>query len=156
MRLPSTTPQPAACSAGSIFAALASASFLATDWLFGTGLTSLTSLSLGSVRSILSSFYRPRSLAVREGRTAPEPSLGGVAAAHGLAAERALRRWGLVLFPRFEAFGGQPLAEPAGFFKGLALGLDLALEHVQGPPDDQEHGVGHDHRVVGIVASVKE
>ena len=57
----------------------------------------------------------------------------------------------LQAFACLQALGHQALAEAAGFFEGFPLGFDLAFQHVQGAADDDdEHGVGHHHRVRGI------
>ena len=51
-------------------------------------------------------------------------------------------------FAGFEAVGVEALAETSGCLEGLALGRDLRFQHVERPPDDEEHGVGHGYRVL--------
>ncbi len=101
--------------------------------------------------------YRLGSFARRVAHAAPELAFGGSSAAHGLLVLRAgwagWAGWAVgvaLLLAGFEAAGGEPLAEAAGFLEGFALGFDLAFEHVQRAAADDEHGVGNDHGVVGI------
>ena len=94
--------------------------------------------------------YWLRSFALGEGGTTPEIAFRRLALAHGLTAQRAVWRRKLVFLSRLDALGHEPFAKAAGFFKGLALRFNLAFQHVQGAPDNNEHGVGHHHRVIGI------
>ena len=116
-----------------------------------TGLTLLTWMATGATWSMASmkSCYRLGSLACRIPRAAPELSFGGSAAAHGLLAVRA--GWGVgiaLLLAGFESPGDKAFAETAAFLEGLTLRGDLAFQHIQGPADDEQHGVRRDHGIL--------
>ena len=95
--------------------------------------------------------YRFGSLTRRIPGAAPELSLRGSSAAHGLLALRAGWAVGVALFfAGFEAAGGEAFAETAALLEGLALRGNLAFEHIQGAADDEQHGVGRHRGVLRI------
>ena len=96
--------------------------------------------------------YRSRAFALRKGGAAPEIAFGRLPPAHGLAALRAFGgRPGVALtLAGLDAPGHEPFAEPPSLLEGFALSRDLALEHIQRAANDDEHGVGHQHRIVGV------